>query len=296
MPSWPDVPDTKEAIRAALVASSLHPHKRFGQHFIADAARCERIVGISGAGPSSVVLEVGPGFGALTARLLATGATVVAVEIDRGLARRIRETLATSELVLIEGDVMGGKNRMAAEVVSALEAAISRRGATGFQVVSNLPYGISSPFVASLMAPPGPPLRATLMLQEEFVAGLAARASTDSYSALSVYASTFFEVKRELSVPRSAFHPQPDVDSAVVTLLPRSAPPGIVPEEFARFVQRLFQGRRKALSTTLRAFVPEAAGWLAERGFDPKERVDAMPPARIVELFGKVAEARPGPR
>lgn len=289
------VPDSKEAIRSALAAGGLHPHKRFGQHFLADPALLDRIVLVSGAGPSSVVLEVGPGLGGLTARLLAKGALVVAVEIDHGLARRLARELRSPDLVLVEGDAMAGKGRLSAEASVAVEAAVARRKARGFEVVSNLPYGLSSPFVASLMSAPGPPLRATLMLQTEFVAALAARASSEEYSALSVFAATFFDVKRELAVPRHAFFPQPDVDSAVVTLVPKP-PKGIDPAAFSRFVQKLFQGRRKALSTSLRAVVPDAASWLAAAGFDPKARVDALPPARIVDLFAKVSEGVRGGR
>jgi 16S rRNA (adenine1518-N6/adenine1519-N6)-dimethyltransferase len=110
-----------------------------------------------------------------------------------------------------------------------------------------------------------------------------------------VFAATFFDVKRELGVPRHAFFPQPDVDSAVVTLVPKP-PKGIDPDAFTRFVQKLFQGRRKALSTSLRALVPDAAAWLAAAGFDPKARVDALPPARIVDLFAKVSEGVRGGR
>jgi 16S rRNA (adenine1518-N6/adenine1519-N6)-dimethyltransferase len=288
MPSTPRrPPDSKEEIRAALATAGLHPHKRFGQNFLGDASILDRIVQASEVGPSSVVLEVGPGLGALTARLLATGAAVVAVEIDHGLARFLRETVPAPELVLIEGDAIGGKGRLSTEVAAALRSAVARRRARGFEVVSNLPYGISSPFVASLMADPGPPLRATLLLQSEFAAALVARPSTDEYSALSVFARTFFDVQRRMSVPRHAFVPQPDVDSAVVTLVPRADRPADA-ERFSRFVQRLFQGRRKALSTTLRGLVPDAAAWLAGAGFDPRVRVDALEPARIVELFEKV--------
>jgi 16S rRNA (adenine1518-N6/adenine1519-N6)-dimethyltransferase len=292
----PACPDSKDAIRAALERLGLRPHKRFGQNLLGDAAVLDRIVAASGVGPRSVVLEVGPGLGALTERLLAAGAAVVAVEIDRGLVRALRESLAAKEpLVLLEADVMGAKGRLADAVGTALRDEIARAGAAGFEVVSNLPYGLSSPFLASLVAPPGPPLRATLMLQDEFADVLVARPSTEAYSALSVFVQTFFEVRRAFGVGRSAFHPAPDVDSAVVALVPREAP-APAPDAFGGFVRRLFQGRRKALGTTVGPVLgmrsAGARAWLAEAGFDPLARVEALPPPRIVALFEAVISSQ----
>jgi 16S rRNA (adenine1518-N6/adenine1519-N6)-dimethyltransferase len=290
------LPESKDEIRAALARAGLRPHKRFGQHFLGDAAVLDRIVAASGAGPSSVVLEVGPGLGALTGRLLATGAAVVAVEIDHGLARELRAAQPAGDLVLLEQDAMAKKGRLAEEVAAALLAAEARRGARGFEVVSNLPYGISSSFLLALMSEPGPPLRATVMLQAEVAAALTAKPSSEEYSALSVSCQVFFAAKREMQVGRHAFFPPPDVDSTVVTLVPRERP-GVAAAPFLPFVQKLFQGRRKALSTTMKPWIPgagSARAWLEARGFDPGVRIDALAPARIVELFAKVAEARVG--
>jgi 16S rRNA (adenine1518-N6/adenine1519-N6)-dimethyltransferase len=289
------LPDTKERIREALERHGLRPHKRFGQNFLGDPAVLDRIVAASGVGAGSVALEVGPGLGGLTERLLGAGALVVAVEIDHGLARALRAELASEALVLVEGDVLGARGRIAEDVSAALAAAIEKRGAAGFDVVSNLPYGISSPFLASLLVPPGPPLSATLTLQSEFADVLLGRPGTDAYSALSVAAQTFFDVTRAFGVARGAFHPAPDVDSAVVRLAPRMRA-GPDPESFGRFVQKLFQGRRKALSTTVGPLLgkPSAAAreWLQANGFDPLARVDALPPERLAALFGAVVSSR----
>jgi 16S rRNA (adenine1518-N6/adenine1519-N6)-dimethyltransferase len=290
------VPDSKDEIRAALARAGLHPLKRFGQHFLADAAVLDRIVTASGAGPSSVVLEVGPGLGGLTARLLSAGAAVVAVEIDHGLARELRTSLVSPDFILLEQDVMGKKGRLADEVGAALLSCAERRGTRGFEVVANLPYGISSPFLLALAAEPGPPLRATVMLQTEVADALAAKPSSEEYSALSVSCQVFFAVTKAFKVGRQAFFPSPDVDSTVVTLLPRTG--ADVPEKFGEFVQKLFQGRRKALSTTLKPWLPAEIGgareWLAGAGVDPGTRVEALSPAGILDLYRRVLEAGGG--
>jgi len=265
---------------------------------VSDAAVLERIVAKSGVGPSSVVLEVGPGLGTLTATLLGAGALVVAAEIDRGLIKHLAQAFSGIEdFVLVEGDAMARRGRLADGVLRALADALARRKAPGFHVVSNLPYGISTSFLASLAFEPGPPIRATVMLQSEVAAVLLARASTDAYSALSVFAGTYFDVRREFEVGRHAFFPQPDVDSTVVSLAPKAGdhPP---PASFGLFVQKLFQGRRKALATTLRGLLPAgpgiAKGVLDRAGVDPSDRVDALDPARIAALFRAVdAASRP---
>jgi 16S rRNA (adenine1518-N6/adenine1519-N6)-dimethyltransferase len=281
------VPRSKEEVRATLAALGLRPHKRFGQNFLADEAVLDRIVERSGAGAGTAVLEVGPGLGCLTARLLRTGATVVAAEIDHGLARRLREVFAgVPRFTLVEGDVLGAGRRISGDVVLALRRACGSSW-PAFDVVANLPYGISSPFLGSLVAAPGPPRRATLLLQQEFAETLVARPSTDAYSALSVFARTVFDVKRAFRVPRGAFHPVPDVESAVVTLVPRESG-GVDAVAFGAFTQRLFQGRRKAIGTTLKAMAGARSaidGVLEAAGIGRLDRVDALPPERILALF-----------
>jgi 16S rRNA (adenine1518-N6/adenine1519-N6)-dimethyltransferase len=291
----PGVPRSRQEVRALLAQLGLRPHKRFGQNFLADRGVLERIADRAGVDSSSVVLEAGPGLGTLTATLLDRGALVVAAEIDRGLAGHLRGVFHDCpELVLVEGDVMGGKGRISEGVASALREAVRLRAAPGFRVASNLPYGISTSFLTSLAFAPGPPLRATLMLQLEVARVLGAREGTDDYSALSVFAQTYFRVRPEFEVGRHAFFPEPDVDSAVVSLDPGEAP-APDPAEFSRFVQRLFQGRRKAIATSLRTELGEPAAQgrarLSRAGFDPGSRVDGLAPARIVELFLAIREA-----
>jgi 16S rRNA (adenine1518-N6/adenine1519-N6)-dimethyltransferase len=188
---------------------------------------------------------------------------------------------------------MAGKGRWSPDVVAALQSVLARRPGPGFDVVSNLPYGISTSFLTSLAHEPGPPRRATVMLQLEVARALGASAGDDDYSALSVFVRTYFDVRREFEVGRHAFFPEPDVGSAVVGLVPRSAP-GPEPGAFGRFVQALFQARRKAIGTSLRGIAGSGvAELLAAAGFDPRARVDGLEPERIAVLFGEFSAWRP---
>lgn len=289
----PLVPRSRAEVKSLLAALGLRPSKRFGQNFLADGAILDRIIERSGAGAASVVLEVGPGLGTLTERLLAAGADVVAVEIDRGLVRNLRTVLGeAARLMIVEGDVLGSRRRLSDDVVLALRSRMASRGVTSFDVVSNLPYGISSPFVGSLLSDPGPPRRATLLLQSDFADVLRARPSTDAYSALSVWAQTFMTVRSEFDVPGHAFHPSPDVTSTLVRFEPLGRR-DVDPIAFGEFVQTLFQGRRKAIATTLRATcgsAERAADVLRRAGVIANVRVESLEPQRIVALFSAANE------
>ncbi|HYC79383.1 MAG TPA: 16S rRNA (adenine(1518)-N(6)/adenine(1519)-N(6))-dimethyltransferase RsmA [Planctomycetota bacterium] len=281
-------PDTPSSVKAALAASGLSPLHRFGQNFLVEPGLLDRIAALSGVGPGDVVLEVGPGLGGLTERLLDAGALIVAVEIDHGLARRLRETFAGEpRLRLIEGDVLAGGRALDPRIGPALEAAKRETGAAGWSVAANLPYGVTSPFLLALLGPPGPPRRITVMVQREVGDVLLARPGSDDYGTLSVASATYWRATRALAVGREAFYPRPDVASAVMTLEPREgdAPP---PGPFLDFVRGLFQSRRKALRSSLRRMLGDDArvdAVLAAAGTAPEARADGVPPETLAALF-----------
>ncbi len=286
------VPATPREIRDALAAAGLTAHKRFGQNFLGDARVLDRIMEQASITPGELVLEVGPGLGVLTARLLAAGARLIAVEIDHGLARQIRATFGNHpRLTLIEGDVLDGKQALSRLVLDALRESAPSASSAGFSVVANLPYSISSPFLIGLLAPPGPPRRATVMLQREVADVLMARPGSDEYSALSLLAQVFVNVRRAFDVGPSAFHPRPEVDSSVVVIEPRSDV-AIPFRPFLEFSRRLFQQRRKALRSSLvmrfGITAAEAVAALSAAGLTADDRVDNVDAAALVRLFGQL--------
>ncbi|MEX2215459.1 MAG: rRNA adenine dimethyltransferase family protein [Phycisphaeraceae bacterium] len=161
---------TLSEIKALLAAFGLHPRHRFGQNFLHDAGKMQHILAAAELSPGEVVLEVGPGTGALSVRLLEAGIRLVAVEIDRDLEPILRDQLCTPQQSpptpvggtcdLIIDDVLAGKHEINPRVWQALRIVGElREGASGaetatFKLVANLPYNIASPLIANLLLAP----------------------------------------------------------------------------------------------------------------------------------------------
>jgi len=231
--------------------------RRFGQHFL-EPAWASRIVEAVDPQPDQTLLEIGPGHGVMTAPLAARAGRLLAVEIDRDLARGLRARLPAVHL--IEADVL-------ALDLPRLLAAES----TPLRVVGNLPYNVATPILFRLAgaARHGTVISdATLMLQREVAERLLAAPGTSGYGALAVQIGLLAEVSRVLNLPPGAFRPAPKVRSAVVRL--RFRPPVVDVGEasaFERLVRGLFHQRRKTLLNALR---PVAASF----GRDPGELLE----------------------
>lgn len=225
-----------------------------GQHFLRATQYADRAVAEARLRPEDVVLEVGPGEGVLTTRLVATGARVVCIELDPELADGIARGFPQVELH--RGD--------------AVQVPWPRFDAC----VSNLPYQISSPFLFRLLATD---FRvAVLLVQKEFADRLVAKPRTSDYGRLSVNAQRRADITMLAKVPPGAFDPPPRVDSALVRIVPR--PPAFeAPPNYEAVVERAFAQRRKKLANTLgRKDIPHA---------------DARPEELSPEEFAAVARA-----
>jgi 16S rRNA (adenine1518-N6/adenine1519-N6)-dimethyltransferase len=233
--------------------------------------------------PDERFLEIGPGPGVLTSRLVARAAHVTAVEIDRDLAADLRRG-APANLAIVEEDfldfdlppfVAGGPLRIA----------------------GNLPYNISSPILFKLLATARGSrnlIDATVMLQREVADRLAAAPGTKDYGVLTIFAAAQADVTRVLTLPPGAFRPPPKVQSAVVRL---TFKPRVVPEAldatFERMVKTMFMQRRKTLANALRPFA-EAAGVpaasaLGAAGVDPVRRPETLTMPELLALAGAFA-------
>lgn len=264
------------------------PRKRFGQHFLHDRRIIERLAGLIDPRPGELVVEIGPGEGALTLPLLARGARVLAVEIDRDLAAGLRARAAGHPgLEVLEADAL------------ALE--IERVAAPGepVRVAGNLPYNISSPLVFHLLQSRGRIRDMTFMLQREVVERMSAPPGGRDYGRLSVMVQAACRVERLMTVPPGAFRPPPQVHSAVVRLSPYTVPPLPMPDSrvFAELVRRAFGQRRKTLRNALRGYAEEAL--LRSTGLDPAmraERVTVEQFARLAAAVAAAGEAHPAGR
>jgi 16S rRNA (adenine1518-N6/adenine1519-N6)-dimethyltransferase len=271
---------TLAAIKAALAARGLHPKKRFGQNFLHDHQKLQRILDAAAVGAGDVVLEVGAGTGALTDQLLAAGAHVVAVEIDRDLAPILHERYANeSRLTLVLDDVLSGKHELNPAVTSALDAARAAAGASAVKLVANLPYNVASPLLVNLFLHRPELTRAVVMVQREVADRLAAGPGGKDYGPLGILIQALATVERVTTLPPGCFWPQPGVDSAVILIARRDRPLTDQPDRLADLLHTLFSKRRKQLGSILGRDTP----W--PPGIDPQARPEQLTLDQLVALL-----------
>ncbi|MCS5690504.1 16S rRNA (adenine(1518)-N(6)/adenine(1519)-N(6))-dimethyltransferase RsmA [Cyanobium sp. FGCU-6] len=257
--------------------------KRFGQHWLTDAAVLDRIVAAAELAEGERVLEVGPGRGALTERLLAAPIGALrAVELDRDLVPGLRARFGGDpRFTLVEGD--------------ALEVPlIPEQGPVPRTVVANIPYNITGPLLERLVGrldrPHDPPYRRlVLLVQQEVGERIRARPGSSSFSALSVRLQLLARCTPVCAVPPRCFQPPPKVMSEVVRLDP--LPPHERPEpELARTVEQLlrrcFAARRKMLRNTLAGLLPTSELLLVAEaaGVQLEQRPQELAPERWLAL------------
>lgn len=290
-----------DRLKEALEARGLKPRKAFGQNFLVDPNFAKAVARAAGADAKTLVLEVGPGAGALTRALLESdpAARVLAVEIDRGLAEFMRSEfaheLSAGRLTLLEGDALAGKHGLNEEMLrEALR--ISETEKRPHRVLcANLPYNAATPLIANIMQPlePSTSERPAASLVERIVATvqleLAERffgaPGSNDYGPLAAMLSLRGKGTIARKVGAHVFWPRPQVSSAVVEidLIPweRCA---IKPDEaqgFQHFLQKLFQQRRK----TLRAALKSAGLALPQEDERASKRAEDLDPKTLLELF-----------
>jgi 16S rRNA (adenine1518-N6/adenine1519-N6)-dimethyltransferase len=272
------------------VSERLPRAKRsLGQNFLIDPNLQRKIVDALRPHPDDEVLEIGPGVGALTRHLAGRVGRLVLVELDDALAERLRAGYAGDRTV---------------EVVSADILAVPLERLTGdparLKVVGNIPYNITTPILFSLLERRPRPREIVLMVQREVADRILAPPGGRTYGALAVGVRTVADVERVMNVGRQAFRPVPDVESAVIRIIPH-VPPRLTESQEAAvrvLTRAAFGQRRKQLQRILRdAYrmeVEEAERVCAELGVDPKERPERLSPERFVRL-ATILSARPVP-
>ena len=225
----------------------IRAKKEFGQNFLVDVNVLSRIVACVAPGADDCILEVGPGRGALSRLLAASGAKFLAVEWDRDLLPVLNAEFAGFDNVEIgHGDILR---------VDIRKLLTARGGDRKWKVAANLPYNISSQVLFRFLECSFLFERLVLMLQKEVGDRLTAPPNCKDYGALTVLLRLHFDIRREFIVRPGSFKPVPKVDSAVLTFTPLEAPRAEVGDEefFRRLVKGAFNQRRKTLLNSLRS-------------------------------------------
>jgi 16S rRNA (adenine1518-N6/adenine1519-N6)-dimethyltransferase len=271
--------DDLPPLREVISRHGLRAKRSLGQNFLLDLNLTARIARAAGPFGDATIVEIGPGPGGLTRALLAQGAQrIVAVERDQRAIAALMEIAAhyPGRLEVIEADALAFDPR-------------PRLNATRARIVANLPYNIATVLLVSwLTLEPWPPWydRLILMFQREVAERIAARPGTDGYGRLSVLAGWRSEARILFDVAASAFVPPPKVTSALVELVPRTAPLPCDGTALQQVTRAAFGQRRKMLRQSLKALGVGPSVLLAAAGIEPTAR------AEEISIEGFVALAR----
>ena len=233
------------SITRLLQDNGLNMTKKFGQNFLISMGALDRITSLCGAASGKRVWEVGPGIGALTRCLVASGADVTAFEIDHGFCRILREQAFADvdNFTLVEGDAL-----------KTWKDVWASQGTPDI-ICANLPYNVGSIFIASLIENRCLPSVMVYTLQSEVVDRICAKEGSEDFAGFSILCSIDYENSAAFKLGSGCFFPPPNVDSSVVVMKKRENP--LVPDEdavkFLELVRILFAQRRKTVKNNLKA-------------------------------------------
>jgi len=256
-----------------LQENNLHAKKKFGQNFIIDTAVVEKIARLSLA-TDEIVIEVGPGLGALTQQLALVAKKVIAYEIDADCVKLLNGSFSDSPVEIIQQDFL---------TVSADE--IEHTGAK--VLVGNLPYYITTPILFHILEDLSSIQIITIMVQKEVADRFSAKPSTKDYNALSVIIQTLCDIKTIMKVKPHVFLPQPTVSSTVIQLTRKDNKQDLKP--FFEFVKLAFTQRRKTLTNNLRS-IPDLDLHLAALQHQSDIRAEAISPTQWWALYERIYE------
>ena len=255
--------------------------KKLGQHFLVDRNIVGKIIAAASIEEGEMVVEIGPGRGAMTGDILDAGARLTAIELDPDLARNLVREFTDRGTLEVRSE----------DAVQVSYSALSEEKGSKLKVVSNLPYNISGPIVARFVEERSAFTEFVIMVQKEVAQRFTGRPSTKEYGALSVLVQTYMEAKLLFDVHPGSFKPQPKVESSVVTMRVLDAPRVEVTDEkfYKSVVKASFVHRRKTLINSLKTLtIPtdEVRGVLETLDIDPVRRGETL----TLEEFSKLAK------
>lgn len=267
---------------------NLKVKKSLGQNFLIDPNILRKIVGQAKLTKKSAAIEIGPGIGALTEHLAREAGKVLAFEIDQRLLPVLDDTLSPYDNIsIVHADILK----------TDVQAAIDNELADydDIVVVANLPYYVTTPIILKLLLEKLPIRSMVVMLQKEVAERITAKPGTKAYGSLSIAIQYYTQAEMALTVPKSVFLPQPNVDSAVILMTKREVPEvEVIDEDFFFSVTRgSFVQRRKTILNNLQVAMPLGKEKkelilkaLAEAGIDPTRRGETL----SIKEFGLLAD------
>ncbi|CEG21141.1 Ribosomal RNA small subunit methyltransferase A [Planococcus massiliensis] len=266
----------------------LKVKKSLGQNFLIDPNILRKIVGQANLTKESAAIEIGPGIGALTEHLARDAGKVLAFEIDQRLLPVLEDTLSPYDNVaIVHSDVLK------ADVLAEIEKELA--GYEDIMVVANLPYYVTTPIIMKLLLEKLPIRGLVVMLQKEVAERITAKPGSKAYGSLSIAIQYYTEAEMALTVPKTVFMPQPNVDSAVIRMIKRPEPQvKVIDEDFFFTVTRgSFVQRRKTILNNLQSAMPlgkEKKEFilkaLEEAGIEPSRRGETL----TIKEFGLLSD------
>jgi 16S rRNA (adenine1518-N6/adenine1519-N6)-dimethyltransferase len=251
------------------------PRKRFGQNFLTDQSVLQDIIRTIDPKPDDAMVEIGPGLGAMTALLLESVRQLHVVELDRDLVMRLQKNFHPARLIVHSGDALQFD-------FASIPATSERK----LRIVGNLPYNISSPLLFHLTRVAPQVQDQHFMLQKEVVERMVAEPGSKTYGRLSVMLQWRYQMELRFIVPPSAFDPPPQVDSAIVRMIPIMKPLACDQAKLEQVVLKAFSQRRKVLRNCVAGMFTENE--LIDAEVDPQMRPEAVSLQQYVALANRL--------
>ena len=272
--------------------AGVRPDKRLGQNFLIDEDVIAAIIEASGVTEDTLVLEIGPGTGALTLPLAERAGRVIAVDLDPDMIDGLRvKTFGLDNVELIHGDILE------TDIRQITTEGMETHGLSELRIIGNLPYYITTPIIMKLLEADTGAKSITVMMQKEVGDRIAAEPGTRASGAITYPVHYYAEVTEIADVPRECFYPVPGVDSVVLRLDLRDEPAVKVKSEemLMRCVKAGFSMRRKTLLNALTSLGNYDKQSLSEAllaaGIDPGRRAESLSLEEFARLSDSLQEA-----
>lgn len=251
--------------------------KRYGQNFLKSNSKVKKIVDIAEISDSSLVIEVGPGYGILTQELSQRAKNVLCYEIDLELKEYLEKKFKNSNVNIIFSDFLDRN----------IVIDIEKYNYNDIYFISNVPYYITTPILMKLINSDIDFKKIIMMVQKEVGERFSAKSGSREYGSITVYLNYYFDIKKELNVSRYEFNPVPNVDSVIISLTRKNNILGLKDKEkFFRLVKDSFQFKRKTIKNNLKEYdLDTISKVLKDNNLSLSSRAEEIP----MEVFVKIS-------